>query len=97
MQDMRTLRVYVNERDVWQGRPLYEVLIERFRDLGAAGATVCRAAQGFGQRGRMHPAGRFGLSRDRPVVILVVDTRDRIERLLSVVDEMVTSGLATIT
>lgn len=97
MTDLRTLRIYVNERDEWRGRPLSETLVEKFRDAGAAGATVFRGMRGFGQSGVMHPEGRFGLSRDLPMIITVVDTGERIARLLPLIDDMIASGIAVIT
>lgn len=97
MTDLRTLRIYVNERDEWRGRPLYQTLVEMLRDAGAAAATVCRGMRGFGQSGVMHPEGRFGLSRDLPMIITVVDTGERIARLLPLIDDVVVSGIAVIT
>ncbi|MCA1562861.1 MAG: DUF190 domain-containing protein [Acidobacteria bacterium] len=75
---------------------MYETLVEKFRDKGAAGATVCRAMRGFGQSGVMHPQGRLRLSRDLPMIITVVDTSEGIARLLPLIDDMVASGIAVI-
>jgi hypothetical protein len=72
-------------------------LVAKFRDKGAAGATVCRAMRGFGQSGVLHPQGRLGLSRDLPMIITVVATSDGIARLLPLIDDMVASGIAVIT
>jgi hypothetical protein len=73
------------------------MLVEKLREIGAAGATVCRGGRGFGQSGVIHPEGRFGLSRDLPMIITVVDTGDGIERLLPVINDMVESGIAIVT
>jgi len=57
---------------------------------------VSRRARVWPER-RQHPEGRFGLSRDLPIIVTVVDRRDNIARLLPVLDEMVASGIAVIT
>jgi len=91
----KLLTIYVGEADKWHGRPLSTALIERLRSEGLAGATVTRAIEGFGAASRIHSAHILRLSQDLPLVIEIVDKEERIERALSIVDEMVGDGLVT--
>ena len=90
------LRVYVGEKDRFEHGPLYEAIVLRAREHGLAGATVMRGLLGFGASSLLHTAKILRLSDDLPIVIEIVDADDRIEGFLSVLDEMMPSGLATI-
>lgn len=90
------LRVFIGESDTWQHRPLAAALVERLRREGCAGATVLRGTAGFGAHSVVHTAQILRLSQDLPVLIEVVDTPERIERLIPILDEMVGEGLVTI-
>lgn len=85
-------RVFVGESDKWQHQPLYRALVERLRIEGFAGAAVFRGIEGFGTHSVVHTARILDLSADLPVVVEVVDTEERIERLLVILDEMVDGG-----
>ncbi len=91
------LRVYIGETDRWHGRPLFQAIVEVLRREGIAGATVLRGIEGFGAHSRIHTARVLRLSEDLPVVIDVVDSAERIERVLPLLGEMVNEGLITIT
>jgi PII-like signaling protein len=90
------MRIFVGESDRWQKRPLYEALVELFRQEGFAGATVLRGAMGFGARSIMHTDKLLRLSADLPVVIEVVDTPAKIEAILPRLDEMLQGGMVTL-
>jgi PII-like signaling protein len=90
------LRVFVGESDRWQGRPLYEAIVRKARELHLAGATVLRGPMGFGAHSRMHTTKLFELSQDLPMVIEIVDSREKIDELLPHIDEMVLEGLVTL-
>jgi PII-like signaling protein len=92
----KLLRVFVGESDRWQGKPLYQAIVERVRAEGLAGATVLRGIEGFGADSRLHTARILRLSEDLPVVIEIVDSAERIERILPVLDEMVGEGMVTV-
>lgn len=89
----RWVRIYLGESDRWQGRPLYQVLVERLRKEGIAGATVFRAIEGYGADSRIHTARVLRLSEDLPLVIDVIDRADRIEAVLPELDRMLGGGL----
>jgi uncharacterized protein len=90
------VRIFIGESDRWQGRPLADALVERLRREGFAGATVLRGLAGFGARSVVHTTHLLELSRDLPLVIEVVDTEERVQRLEPILDEMVADGLVTL-
>ena len=94
--DGQLLRIVVGESDRHGGRPLYEIIVLKARELGLAGATVTRAVMGFGASSHLHTAKILRLSMDLPMVIEIVDRRPNIEKLLPFVDEVVKGGLVTI-
>ncbi|MEX2219164.1 MAG: DUF190 domain-containing protein [Phycisphaerales bacterium] len=96
-EDGWMLRVYIGESDRWHGTPLYEAIVLRARELHLAGATVLRGPMGFGARSRLHTAKILRLSEDLPMVIEIVDSREKIDSLLPHIDAMVTQGLVTLT
>jgi len=89
----KALAVYIGESDLWHGRPLYAVIVERARELGMAGATVTRGIMGFGANSRIHTTAILRLSEDLPVVIQIVDMPDRIDPFVKELDEMVSEGM----
>jgi len=92
------LRVFIGESDREKGRdrPLYEAIVHRAREAHLAGATVLRGPMGFGRHSRMHAAKLLDLSTDLPIVIEIVDSEEKINAFLPVVDELVTEGLVTL-
>jgi len=93
----RTLmRVFIGESDKYQGKPLYEALLERFRAKGLAGATVLRGVAGFGASSKVHTDKILRLSLDLPLIIEVVETEETIQAILPDLDEMIGGGLITL-
>lgn len=90
------LRIHIGEADRWRGRPLYEAIVLKARELELAGATVLRGAMGFGKHSRLHTTKVLRLSQDMPIVVEVVDAAEKIETLLPHLDEMVSDGLVTL-
>jgi PII-like signaling protein len=94
--DARLLRIFIGESDTYDGRPLYQAIVEMLRREGLAGATVLRGIEGFGKSSRLHAAHILRLSEDLPLVIEVVDSNEKIEGILPALDEMVGDGLITL-
>ena len=86
------VRIFLGESDQFQHTPLARALLERLRREGFAGATVTHGVAGFGATSVIHTASLVELSSDLPVVIEVVDDEAHVERLLPMLDEMVTGG-----
>lgn len=89
------VRIFIGESDKWRHQPLATALVERLRREGFAGATVLQGTGGFGARSVFHTAHLLRLSEDLPVVIEIVDSSERVESLLPILDEMVGEGLVT--
>lgn len=87
------LRMFIGESDQYRGMPLYHAIVLKIRELGMSGATVLRGVEGFGAHSRIHTANILRLSQDLPIVIEVIDTEERIRRLVEYLDRMVPEGL----
>lgn len=86
------VRIFLGESDRWHHTPLSRALLERLRREGFAGATVVHGVAGFGASSVIHTSSLVELSTDLPVVVEVVDDEAHVERLLPILDEMVTGG-----
>jgi PII-like signaling protein len=94
--DAMLLRVFIGESDRWKHLPLYEAIVLKAREMHLAGATVLRGPMGFGKSSRLHTSKILRLSMDLPVVIEIVDTEEKINTLLPLLDEMMRGGLITL-
>ena len=90
------LRIFIGENDRYEHRPLYEAIVLRARELHLAGATVLRGPMGFGHSSRLHTAKILRLSEDLPLVIEIVDSEEKVNAFLPVLDGMIGSGLVTL-
>jgi len=94
--DAMLLRVFIGENDRWHHQPLYEAIVLKAREMHLAGATVLRGLMGFGKSSRLHTAKILRLSLDLPLVIEIVDTEEKINAFLPVLDQMMQGGLVTL-
>ncbi|MBW2441939.1 MAG: DUF190 domain-containing protein [Deltaproteobacteria bacterium] len=90
------LRIFIGESDKYGKQPLYEWIVRKAREFGLAGATVFRGLEGFGAHSRVHTAKILRLSSDLPIVIEIVDTSEKIEQFMPIIDDAIKEGLATI-
>jgi PII-like signaling protein len=90
----RLLRLHLCERDRCEGRPLYEAIVEKCRELGIAGATVFRGLEGYGETAEIHRS--HALSHELPIVITVADSAEAIERLIAAVEPMLATGVMAV-
>ena len=90
--DQFLVRIFLGESDKWRHTPLVRALLERLRAEGFAGATVVRGVAGFGANSIIHTASVIELSADLPVVIEVVDDQAHVDRLIPILDDMITGG-----
>lgn len=95
-QDGCLLRILVGEDDKYEGIPLYEWIVVKARKEGLAGATVVRGIMGFGANSRIHTARILRLSEDMPLIIEIVDSREKLESFLDVINPAILEGLATV-
>jgi hypothetical protein len=94
--DAMLLRIFIGESDRWHHQPLYEALVLKAREMHLAGATVLRGPMGFGKSSLMHTAKILRLSMDLPLVIEIVDSEEKINSFLPLLDEMMKGGLVTL-
>jgi PII-like signaling protein len=95
-QDAMLLRIFIGESDRWKHQPLYEAIVMKAREAHLAGATVVRGVMGFGKSSRVHTAKILRLSMDLPLIIEIVDTEEKLNAFLPVLDEMLKGGLVTL-
>lgn len=96
VENSTRLTIYLGESDQWQGRPLWQALLGKLRKEGVAGATVVRGVAGFGAHSRIHTASLVRLSADLPLMLIVVDTAEKIDAVLPTISPMVKEGLITL-
>jgi uncharacterized protein len=89
------LRIFIGESDKHDGKPLYEWIVLQARAQGLAGATAWRGMMSFGGHSRVHTFKIERLSEDLPIIIEIVDTRDKLEKFLSSINPAIHEGLAT--
>jgi PII-like signaling protein len=90
------LRIFIGESDRHNGKLLYEWIVLKAREEGLAGATVIRGMMGFGAHSRMHTFKIERLSQDLPIIVEVVDTREKLEQFLALIDNEIEEGMATL-
>ncbi|HEV2844697.1 MAG TPA: DUF190 domain-containing protein [Thermoanaerobaculia bacterium] len=90
------VRIFVGESDRWEGAPLYDAIVQRARDKGLAGATVLKGIEGFGAHNFIHTARIQLHAEDLPIVIEIVDQREKVEAFLPELDELISEGLVTL-
>jgi PII-like signaling protein len=95
-EDGCLLRIFIGEADRHEGKPLYEWIVHLAREHGLAGATAFRAMLGYGAGSRIHTTKILRLSNDLPVIIEIVDTREKLEAFLDAIDGYIHGGLATL-
>src|SRR5713101_4321726 len=95
-EDGYLLRIFVGESDKHGHIPLYEAIVLKAREAGLAGATVLRGLMGFGKHSVLHTAKILRLSEDLPMVVEIVDSLEKIDAFLPLLDEMIKDGLVTL-
>jgi PII-like signaling protein len=90
------LRIFIGESDRHDGKLLYEWIVLKARESGLAGATVMRGMMGFGAHSRLHTFKIERLSQDLPIIVEIVDTREKLESFLALIDKEIEEGMATL-
>ena len=92
----KIMRIYIGENDKWNGKPLYEAIVEGLRAHDIAGATVYRGILGYGANRRIHKDNALHLSHDRPILLSIVETEDKLKAVTPMLDEMVQQGIVVL-
>ena len=95
-KDAVLLRIFIGESDRWEHKPLYEAIVLKAREMHLAGATVLRGPMGFGKTSHLHTAKILRLSMDLPLIIEIVDSEEKINTFLPLLDSMMGGGLVTL-
>ena len=95
-RDAVLLRIFIGESERSDHKPLYEAIVLKARELQMGGATVLRGPMGFGKSSHLHSAKILRLSEDLPMVIEIVDSQEKIDAFIPVLDKMMGSGLVTV-
>jgi PII-like signaling protein len=91
----KLLRIYINEQDRHAGKPLYEAIVDRCREMDVAGVTVLRALEGYEETAEIHRSHLF--AGDLPITITIVERPEKAQEILPVLEEMVNSGRIAVT
>jgi PII-like signaling protein len=92
----KLMRIYVGENDKWNGKPLYEGIVSGLRAHDIAGVTVYRGILGYGANRRIHKDAALSLSHDRPILLSIVDSEEKIRAFIPILDQMVQQGLVVL-
>jgi PII-like signaling protein len=95
-RDAVLLRIFIGEDARFEHQPLYEAIVAKAREAQLAGATVLRSPMGFGHTSQLHTTKILAVSENLPVVIEIVDAKDKIDAFLPTLDGMIPSGLVTL-
>ena len=90
------LRIFIGESDKYEGKPLFEWIVLKAREVGLAGATVLRGIMGFGPSSKITTVKILRLSEDLPIIIEIVDTQEKLEEFLEIINGVIQEGLITI-
>ena len=94
-QPAKLLRVYVTEHDEYGGKPLYEAIVQRCREMSVAGVTVFRALEGFGESAELHHRHLF--QSDQPIVVTIVESPEKARQIIPELEAMMNSGMIAVT
>jgi uncharacterized protein len=87
----KLLRLHFGESDQYNGKPLYEAIVNRCKELKIAGATVFRGLEGYGETAEIHR--HHLIKKDQPIIVTIVDTQENLARLIPEVEEMMDTGM----
>lgn len=87
------VRIHFGEDDKWQGKPLHEAIVARCQELDIAEVIVFRGIEGYGSGSRIRRSGHWTFSKDAPIQVSIIDSDEKIQRLLPFLDEVIKEGL----
>ncbi|MGC2169947.1 MAG: DUF190 domain-containing protein, partial [Candidatus Sulfotelmatobacter sp.] len=92
----KMMRIYIGENDKWNDKPLYQAIVNGLRAHDIAGVTVYRGILGYGANRRIHKDAKLSLSHDRPILLSVVDTEEKLHAFMPILEQMVQQGLVVL-
>lgn len=94
--DSKLLRVFIEESDHFKGKPLYEYILFKAKELKVGGATILKAVEGYGSDFRVHSSKLLEISEDLPIIIEIVDSEEKIDELLQAIEPALKEALITV-
>jgi uncharacterized protein len=94
LQSGKLVRLHLSELDQYEGKSLYEAIVTTCQQLDVAGVTVLRGLEGYGESSEMHRAHR--LAHDQPIIVTIVETADKVHRILPELEKMLGSGIIAV-
>lgn len=91
------LKIYISEDSKYKGHNLYHAIVRKLAEVGMAGVTVTRGIEGFGLEKRVHRTSIVDLSLKLPIILEIIDTAEKINMAIPIVNEMVNEGLIIVT
>ncbi|WP_456457444.1 DUF190 domain-containing protein [Nitratifractor sp.] len=92
----KVMRIYLDNSDTHEGKPLWQTLMGRIQEEGLAGATLYKAAAGIGAHTELHTFEIWSLSQKLPIVLEIIDDEEKVLGFLKKYDEMIGEGLVTL-
>ena len=92
----KTLQIFIEDTDTWEGDPLSEAIVRLLHQRGIAGATVWNGVMGYGTAGRIHRKGLFGVTDEKPVIIAAIDSEESLRAVLPEILPMVKEGVVAL-
>jgi len=92
----KILRIYIDNDDKYEGKPLWEELLKKAKNEGIAGATVFKGVAGMGAHSKISSFNILSLSQKLPVIIEIIDKEDKIMSFLRTAELMISEGLVTL-
>ncbi len=89
-------RIYIDNQDKYNGKPLWEELLKKVKECGLAGATVFKGAAGIGAHSELRSFNIWVMSQELPIIIEIIDEEEKIINFLNDADEMIEEGLTTL-
>jgi PII-like signaling protein len=93
MERKKCLMIFIEDTDTWKGERLYEVIVRLMHKRGISGATALSGITGFGAAGQIHRKGLFGVSDERPIIIVAIDSEAKVKEAIEAVAPLVKEGL----
>lgn len=90
------MRIFISEADRHNNQPLYRVLLETLKEKGFSGATALKGVAGFGRNSEIHTDQLLRLSTELPMVIEVIESEEKIQQIIPLLDEIMQGGMITL-
>ncbi len=91
----KILRIYIDNQDKFEDRPLWEEILKKVKEHGMAGATVFKGVAGIGAHTELRSFNVFTISQELPLVIELIDSEEKIVDFIDKIDYMIQEGITT--